>query len=246
MESWRDEKKEQDTYITVSSHLTKRCHIFATLKQTLLTVQIHSAAFQHRVTCQNPNYSVYTYIWTRFDNCALSLNSSGMFKRMVIAGLKQTENKSGSQNQLNRCRQPCREFWERGLVVGLFRCWAIIATICSAACFYPGPFSPRPPLLAALSVSAYHRDWRDMWSTMEKSGSGIHVALQSSGQKTITGWQTHLPVRAHVLTHIDTFKDPPQASFQSFQLHPKYYFKKNISVSHKNKMNCLCWDTTYN
>lgn len=165
MESWRDEKKEQDTYITVSSHLTKRCHIFATLKQTLLTVQIHSAAFQHRVTCQNPNYSVYTYIWTRFDNCALSLNSSGMFKRMVIAGLKQTENKSGSQNQLNRCRQPCREFWESGLVVGLFRCWAIIATICSAACFYPGPFSPRPPLLAALSVSAYHRDWRDMWST---------------------------------------------------------------------------------
>lgn len=41
---------------------------------------------------------LYIYICTKFDNCALSLNSSGKFKRMVIAGLRQTEHKTGSQN----------------------------------------------------------------------------------------------------------------------------------------------------
>lgn len=98
---------------------------------------------------------------------------------------------------LNHRRWPCRELWERWLVVE-----AISVAGCRCSDMFRGLFSPRSPLLAALSVSAYHRDWRDMWSlnfTVEKSGSGIHAALRSSGQKTITHGMTNpYTVWAHI------------------------------------------------
>lgn len=116
--------------------------------------------------------------------------------------------------------------------------------------FYPGLFSPGPPLLAALSVSTCHRGWRDEVGgtcdppgfTMEKSGSGIHVALQSSVQKNITHGLTNTysctHPYAHTPTDTHTFKDPPSTSFQSTQpnpipLHPTILQKTFLTVIHQ-------------
>lgn len=97
------------------------------------------------------------------------------FERTVIAGLgdKLSMRLAGGSRNYERIVQKivaagsCKgNFGETGLVVGLFLgVWGFVAAIRSATCFHAGlVFSRAPlppassPLLAALSVSAYHRD----------------------------------------------------------------------------------------
>ena len=127
----------------------------------------------------------------------------------------------------------------------IFGCAGFVAAIRSATCFYPGlvfsrallssspPASPPlpPPLLPwQLCLLAHTTETRrDMWSprgfTMEKSGSGIHVALQSSGRKTITHGltnthtHTHTSTQSNTHTHTHTLEDELLATFQSLLLH---------------------------
>lgn len=83
--------------------------------------------------------------------------------------------------------------------------------------FYPRLCSPRPPLLAALSGSAYHRDWRDMWSP------GLHYGklwLRYPCGITVIWPENHYSrADKHICTltsvHTDTFQDPPWALLPS-------------------------------
>lgn len=73
---------------------------------------------------------------------------------------------------------------------------------------------------------------------MEKSGSGIHVALQSSGRKTITHGLTNAYTCSHPYTHspahTHAFQDPPSwPHFKVFQC--TQTTTKNISMSHSKR-----------
>lgn len=96
MESWAE--KEKDAYIIVLSPIKQKSSYFCHIKTNIF----NDANPQHCFSTQSDMAEsklqlLYVYIWTKFDKCALSLNSSGKFKSLVIAGLKQTKQKTGSQ-----------------------------------------------------------------------------------------------------------------------------------------------------
>lgn len=138
---------------------------------------------------------LYIYIWTKFDNCALSLNSSGKFKRMVIAGLKQTKQKTGSPIWdyernfffLNHCHWPCSTFKDRGLAISVPDCHCsrrLKPFFFIRGHFHLGPLSLQFDVLAHTTETGGTCDpWSLLW---KKSGSRIHVAMYSFSWKTIT------------------------------------------------------------